>query len=207
MTSPGTPKPPVSRWDAGAIILFMLAGVAIIVVTAVGALLRILEVLPGTNVPVYAVFDGTPADAPIGPDGASAPVALEGAMVIAPELPGASVAALVIQQVVLILTITVAVSALLWLASNILRQRVFSPTNTVLVAVAGFVGLAGAFLVPFFGNMGANGAFARISDRTFDNVSLQVELGPYVLFAFVVAIVCLVFTVGQRLQRETEGLV
>jgi len=207
MTTPRTEKPAVSRWDVGAIVLFMLAGAAIIVVNAVGAVLRIIEVLPGTNVPVYAVFDGTPAQAPIGPDGAPVPVSLEAAMITAAELPGPSVAALVIQQIVVILAVTIAVSALLWLALNILRQRVFCRTNTVLVAVAGFAGLAGAFLSPFFGNMGTNGAFARISDGTFDNVILQVELGPYILACFVFAIACLAFTVGQRLQRDAEGLV
>jgi hypothetical protein len=207
MSSPRTDKPAVSRWDAAAITIFIVAGAAIVIATAVAAVLRIVEVLPGTNVPVYAVFDGTPAEAPIGPDGAAVTVRLDAATIIAPELPVASTAALVIQQVVVMVATAVAVGALLWLAVNIVRQRVFSATNTVLVSVAGFSGLAGAFLAPFFGNMGANGAFAWISDRTFDNATMQVDLAPYTLFAFVVGIVCLVFTVGQRLQRDAEGLV
>ncbi|GGH47081.1 hypothetical protein [Microbacterium album] len=207
MSSSRQEKPTVSRWDAAALALFALAGAAIVITTIIGAVIRIGEVLPGTNVPVHAVFNGTPAEAPIGPGGDAVIVELESATLIAPTLPAASVGALVIQQLVLVAAVTLVVGALLWLSINIIRQRVFSPTNTVLVAVAGFAGLAGAFLVPFFGNMGANGAFAQISAGTFDNVILQVEIGPYILAAFVVAVACLAFTVGQRLQRDTEGLV
>lgn len=207
MSTPRTEKRAVSRWDVGALALFAVAGLAIIVTTVVGAVIRIVEVLRGTDVPVYAVFDGTPAEAPIGPDGAPVTVTLDAATVIAPTLQPASIGALIVQQVIVMGATTVAVSALIWLALNLVRQRVFSPTNTVLVSVAGFSGLAGVFLSPFFGNMGANGAIALISDRTVDNHSLMVDLGTYVLFCFVVAIACLVFAVGQRLQREQEGLV
>ena len=68
--------------------------------------------------------------------------------------------------------------------------------------------MIGYALVPFFGNMGANAAFAAVTDRTFDNVVMSVDLFPLLL---------LVvrgrtrhrraFTVGARLQRDTEGLV
>ena len=45
------------------------------------------------------------------------------------------------------------------------------------------------------------------SDRTFDNVIMSVDPFTLVLAAFVVAMMSTVFSIGERLQRDTEGLV
>jgi len=197
----------LSRPDAAALIGFMVSGAVIAVWVVVNAVRRVLEVVPNRDVPVTAVFDGTPAQAPLGPDGAAVTVELATARLIAPELPVASVIALVIEQVALVATVLVVVGALLWLTKNIVRGTIFSRTNTALVSTAGIVGLLGFCAVPFFANMGANGAFAWISDRTFDNAVMSVDLFPLLLLAFIAALASTVFTVGDRLQRETEGLV
>ena len=55
--------------------------------------------------------------------------------------------------------------------------------------------------------MGANGAFARLSDRTFDNVVLAADLSQMFIVAFIAALAATTFTVGDRLRRDTEGLV
>ena len=197
----------LSRPDAAALIGFMVSGAVIAVWVVVNAVRRVLEVVPNRDVPVTAVFDGTPAQAPLGPDGAAVTVELATARLIAPELPVASVIALVIEQVALVATVLVVVGALLWLTKNIVRGTIFSRTNTALVSTAGIVGLLGFCAVPFFANMGANGAFAWISDRTFDNAVMSVDLFPLLLLAFIAALASTVFTVGDRLQRETAGLV
>lgn len=197
----------LSRPDAAALIGFMVSGAVIAVWVVVNAVRRVLEVVPNRDVPVTAVFDGTPAQAPLGPDGAAVTVELATARLIAPELPVASVIALVIEQVALVATVLVVVGALLWLTKNIVRGTIFSRTNTALVSTAGIVGLLGFCAVPFFANMGANGAFAWISDRTFDNAVMSVDLFPLLLLAFIAALASTVFAVGDRLQRETEGLV
>ncbi len=197
----------MSRGDAVSMVLFMLAGAAIAVATTVAAIIRIIEVMPGRDVPVFAEFAGTVAEAPIGPDGAPAPVELDTGWITAPELPVASVVAIVIQQIVLAATVVAVVTCLLLLTRNMLRGRMFSRTNTRLVTVAGFVAIVGYAGVPFFGNMGANGAFARISDGTFDNVIMSVDLFPLILLTFLAALGSLTFTVGDRIRRDTEGLV
>lgn len=197
----------LSRPDAAALIGFMVSGAVIAVWVVVNAVRRVLEVIPNRDVPVTAVFDGTPAQAPLGPDGAAVTVELATARLIAPELPVASVIALVIEQIALVATVLVVVGALLWLTKNIVRGTIFSRTNTALVSTAGIVGLLGFCAVPFFANMGANGAFAWISDRTFDNAVMSVDLFPLLLLAFIAALASTVFTVGDRLQRETAGLV
>ncbi|UOE27609.1 hypothetical protein [Agromyces soli] len=191
----------VSLW------LFAAAGAVIAAWVAWSAVTRIIEVLPNRDVAVLATFAGTPAEAPIGPDGAPVPVALDQAVLTVPALPVASQWAIVIQQLVLMVAVIVGVAALVWLIRNVARGVVFCRTNTVLVATAGFVGLAGFIAVPFFGNMAANGGFAVLSERTFDNVIMSVDPFALVLWAFAVALLCTVFSIGERLQRDTEGLV
>lgn len=196
-----------SRGDTIGLYTFMVAGIAIAGITTWAAVARIIEVLPNRDVRVFADFSGTIASAPIGPDGAPVDIELDTALITAESLPGASVAALVIQQIVLALTVIVVVGCLIWLCRNIIRSQVFSRTNTVLVTTAGFTALAGFALTPFFGNMGANGAFARLSDRTFNNVVLAVDPFALIMVAFVVALASTVFVVGDRMRRDTEGLV
>ena len=202
-----TITPSITRADAVSLWLFMAAGAAIAVWGIAASVLRIIEVAPNRDVSVAAEFAGTPADAPIGPDGASVQVALDQAVLTVPSLPGASWAALIIQQVIGAATIGTVVVCLLLLCWAVMRNQVFSRRNTVLVAVAGFAGLIGFAAVPFFGNMAANGAFARLSDGDFDNVVMSVDPLPLVFLAFIAAMAASVFTVGDRLRRDSEGLV
>ena len=197
----------MSRWDAVSMAIFMAFGAAFAVFTVVRAVLRTTEVLSGGAVRVFAQFSGTMADAPIGPDGAPVAVELDTAYLIAPELPVGSVIALVIEQVVIAASVVTVVARLLVLTWNILHGRMFSRANTRLVGTAGVVAFLGVALAPFFANMGANGAFAFLSDRTFDNVILSAGLFPLLTVAFVAALAATTFTVGDRLQRDTEGLV
>lgn len=197
----------MSRWDAASMAVFMAIGAAFAVFTVVQSVARIVDVLSGETVRVFAQFAGTMADAPIGPDGAPVAVELDTAYLIAPELPIASIAALVLEPVVVAASVVTVVTCLLLLTWNVLHGRMFSKTNTRLVGTAGVVAFLGVALAPFFANMGANGAFAWISERTFDNVILAAELPQLFIVAFVGALAATTFTVGDRLQRDTEGLV
>lgn len=197
----------LSRWDALSMAVFMLAGVAFAVVSVVQSVIRIAEVLGGGSVRVFAEFAGTPAQAPIGPDGAPVTVELDTAYLTAPELPIASVAALVLEPVVVAAAVVTVVTCLLVLTWNVLHGRMFDKTNTRLVGTAGIVTFLGVALAPFFANMGANGAFAWISDRTFDNVIVSADLVQLLTVGFLGALAVTTFTVGDRLQRDTEGLV
>lgn len=205
--SAATPYRP-SRTDALGILVFMVVGAGILIWTAIGSAARIMQVLLGEDVPVTARFIDTRVEAPIGPGGSPVPVELDTAILTPEELPGASVVAALLEPAVLLATVATVIVCLLILARNILRGRVFSRGNTVLVSVAGITGLVGFALVPMLGNMVANGAVARMSDYGFENTAvLAVEPFPFIIAAFVFAIVATAFTVGHRLQRDTEGLV
>lgn len=197
----------LSRGDTIGMLIFMLAGASIAVSWIIASAMRIIEVLPNSDVAIPATFAGTLAEAPIGPDGATVSVILNTATIIAPELPVASLVSLIIQQVISALAVTVFIACLLVLSRNIIRDQIFSRRNTILVSIAGFVAIGGFAAVPFFGNMAANGAFARISEGSFHNVIMTADLFTFILLGFIVALVTTVFSVGERLQRDTEGLV
>ncbi|WP_403022667.1 hypothetical protein [Salinibacterium sp. GXW1014] len=196
-----------SRADVVAMAFFMLMGGVFAIMTLVQCVQRTIEVLAGDGVRVFAEFIGTPADAPIGPGGAARVVELDSAWILPDALPAASVWALVIEQVLIAASVVTVIASLLALLWNVLRGRVFSRANTRLILTAGFAGFLGSALAPFFANMGANGAFAQISDGTFNNVVQSVEVMPLFAVAFLAALGGTVFGVGERLQRETEGLV
>lgn len=195
-----------SRGDRGAIWLFIIAGAAIVIWTIVGAVLRCVELLSAGPVPVHAEFIDTVVDAPIGEGGAAVPVSLESAVLSVDALPAASVVAGVLGQIALVVTTATIVLCLVLVSRGMLRGEVFSRRNTTLVSVAGITGLVGVAAVRFFGNMVANGAIAALGDFD-DNAILTIEPFPFVIAAFVVAVVGAAFSIGDRLQRDTTGLV
>lgn len=197
----------LSKADVVAMWVFIAAGIALVGATAIAGVARVVGVLSGGPITVPALFSGTIAQAPIGPDGALRDVELDSALLMPEELSVAGIGALVIEQVVSVLSLTCVLACLIAVTVSVMRGRVFSRRNTTLIATAGIAGLAGIAGVPFFGNMVANDAFRSISDGTFDNVVMSVPLGPLFVLAFVVAMMTTVFTVGDRLQRETAGLV
>ena len=85
--------------------------------------------------------------------------------------------------------------------------RIFGRGRTALVATAGITGLLGFASVRFFDNMLANATVARITDNGIDNAVMSVQPFTFILGAFVIALICTVFSIGDRLQRDTDGLV
>lgn len=115
--------------------------------------------------------------------------------------------ALILREALGALTVAGIVVCLVWLAVNVLRGRIFSRTNTVLVSVATIGGLVAWAGTALLSTMVANGAIARISDREFDNAVMSLPLEALLLLAFAAAIVATAFTVGDRMRRDTDGLV
>lgn len=197
----------VSTGDRAGIWAFVLLGAALAIWAVASAVLRIVEVVPGRDVPVFADFAWTPVDAPIGSDGGGVPVAMMSGWLTVPELSGTGVTIIVLQQVLAALLAIVFVGCLVRLAWGVLRDRIFSRRNTVLTTMAGFAALAYLFAVPFLGTMAAGEAFSQLdADRV--GYPLQGTGFAVFLFAgFIAALGTTVFAVGDRLQRDTKGLV
>ncbi|BAJ74027.1 FOG: GGDEF domain [Microbacterium testaceum StLB037] len=208
MISPRPTSRVLSRGDTASFWFFVVAGVAIAIWAVVRSIANIVAAVPNQNVRVAAPFLDTVVQAPLGPDGAPVPVELTGGVITAPSLPPASLGALFIAEGLFAAVVVTVVALLLLLTADILRGRIFSRRNTGLVSAAGIVTLVGVAGVPFFQNMIANGAIAWLSDRTYDRGDVQlIDLPSLIGVAFVAGLAGTVFAVGDRLQRDTDGLV
>lgn len=208
MASPRSTSGTLSRGDTGSFLLFIVAGVAIAVWAVVRSVGNIVAAAGNSDVRVPIEFLDTVAQAPIGPGGASVPVELTGAVVTAPSLPIASLWALFLAEGLFAASVVTVVVLLLLLCIGVLRGQIFSRRHTRLVTSVGIVALAGAIGVPFFHNMVANGALAWLSERTYDRgLTQQIDLPVLIVIGFVAGLSSTVFAVGDRLQRDTEGLV
>ena len=196
-----------SRGDRLSILLFIVAGVLLAGWSVIQSVATIASAASNRDVRVLADFSGTVAQAPIGPGGALREVELASAYVTAPQLPVASLWALLARELLVADAVVGIVARLVWLAVNVLRGRIFSRTNTTLVAVASLGGILAWAATALFDTMVANGAIAVISDRGFDNPVMSIPLMPLLLAGFAAAIVATAFTVGDRMRRDTEGLV
>ncbi|MEV7632303.1 hypothetical protein AB0N64_07850 [Microbacterium sp. NPDC089318] len=195
----------LSRGDTVSLALFVIAGVAIAAWTAWNVVVRIAELLGGGPVEVLVEFLDTRVDALV--SATSLPIALDRGVITVEGLDAMGVASGVLGQLAFGITVVVVVVCLIALSRNILRGRVFGRNNTRLVAIGGGVGLVGAAASHFFDNMLANAAMAHAVDGPFDTAVMSVEPFTFVLAAFALAVVGSVFVVGDRLQRETEGLI
>lgn len=208
MTSPRPRSQVLSRGDTASFWFFVVAGVAIAIWAVVRSIANIVAAAPNENVRVAAGFFDTVAQAPIGPNGAPVPVELGDGVITAPALPPASLWALFIAEGLFAAVVVTVVTLLLLLTSDILRGLIFSRRQTALVSAAGVVTLVGVAGVPFFHNMVANGAIAWLSEGTYDRGTIQlIDLPTLIGIAFVAGLAGTVFAVGDRLQRDTEGLV
>lgn len=195
----------LSRGDTISLAMFVVAGVAIAAWTAWNVAARIAELVSGGQVRVAVEFIDTTVDARI--SATSLPVELDRGIISVDGLGTMGVISGVLGQLALGITVAVVVFCLIALSRNILRGRVFGKANTRIVAIGGGVGLVGAASSRFFDNMLSNAAMAQAVDGPFDTAVMSIEPFTFVLAAFAVAVVGTVFVVGDRLQRETEGLV
>lgn len=196
----------LSRSDRLAMYLTMLLGAIGIGVTVWHAVARLIEVASGADVPVLVPFDGETAELPIGAGGAPVEVTVDQAVVTVPQPAAATQFALVAEPVVIALAIIAGIAILGLFCWNLARGRAFARANVRLiwwgVGVLGF----GWFLGSMLTNMTVNGALSAISDYEYEGVIFQSNWAP--LFG-VLALGAIggAFQIGEKLQRETEGLV
>ena len=195
----------LSTGDRVALALFILVGAFIAITSVCLATVRIVELTSQATIPVSVEFIDAPAIATA--DEESFPVVLDAGVVTVTGLPATGVVPGVLGQIAFAVTAAGLVAALITLSLRILRGTVFDRTNTRLVMGAAILALVGAAAARFFDNMLAGAAMAQVTEGSFDTAVLTVEPFPYLLGAFAAAIVGTVFVVGDRLQRDTEGLV
>lgn len=197
----------MARGDAISLGALMLAGAGIAAWTIAGSAGRIAELVGGGPVRVRTQLSAAETVATIGSGTPALSVEVESALLVVPEPTMTTIVPLALEQALLALLVLLVVGCLLALATSIVRGRVFSRANTRLVSVAGAAALLGAWLVPLCSTVAANDAIAQLAAPGLDGVVFAVEPFALVSIAFVVAIGVVTFGVGDRLQRDTEGLV
>ena len=171
-----------------------------------GTVARLAEVLPGRDVPVLVPFLGETAALPIGPGGAPVDVQVEQAIVTVPRPAPATQFALVAEPVVHGLAIVAGIALLALLCWNLARGRAFARANVRIVFWGAGVLTAGWFVGSLLTTMTVNGALSAVSGYEYDGITFSTNWAfPFAILA--IAAVGAAFQVGERLQRDTEGLV
>lgn len=195
----------LSRGDRGALWAFIIAGIALATTTAVIAAIRISSLLGPGPTPIEIEFAGLPAKAAAGTSTLSFEVT--SATLLASELsPVALVTGISAPVLLTLVTATIAV-CLIALAASLIRGQIFSKRNSRLVVTAGLTGLIGFVAVNLLNTVLANDVLFGATGGQSSYMVLSFEPGTYLLSAFVIALVSSVFVIGERMQRDTEGLV
>ncbi|MBK0422687.1 hypothetical protein JD292_11450 [Leucobacter sp. CSA2] len=197
----------VSSWDQIGIWIFIAVAALLVGGSAWLSGMRVADLLGPDPYDIQVGLIGSTANVSSGSDGASIPVSLETARIQVPTLPTASLVAGILEPIVTTLTVAGIAVLLTLLASSILRGRIFSKRNTLLVVTAGTIAMVGFPLAGLFQTMLANGALAVATHGALDNSPITFSPTPIILIAFAVGVFGTAFTIGERLQRETEGLV
>lgn len=196
----------LSRADRTAMYVTIVFAAVAAAATVFTATTRLAEVIPSRDVPVLVPFADEFADLPIGAGGAPVAVEVREALIVVPEVAGATHFALIAQPVVIGLAILGAITMLALFCFNLARGRAFSRANVRLVFAATGILLAGWVLGGLFTTMSVNGALSAISEYSYDGVLVQTDFGA--MFAILaLGAVGAAFQIGERLQRDTEGLV
>lgn len=194
------------KGDRGAFWFSIIVGGALTIVSAVLSAVRIVEVLGPGPTPVMVKMVDVTAAIPLS-NGAVLPAAISTAEIQATELPLASIIAGVTGPILTTITLAAITVCLTLLALSIMRGRIFSKRNTKLVVAASLTGLLGFSFANLCDTMLANGALAWATGNEIDNTVVSVEPAVYLIGAFAAGVVITVFTAGERMQRDTEGLI
>lgn len=196
----------MSLSDRTGLVVMIVLGGAVALWSVYSAVQRIVEVLTASEVPVLAPFIGERAQLPLGPGGGLVAVEVQEATVHAGDLAPATLFALIAAPIVSTLATLIVIACIALFCRNLLRGVAFSPTNTRLVITTSIAIVAGWAVASLFTTMGVNGAFAALSDHEYDNVIFATDFTPAIV-ALVLSAVGLAFQAGERMQRDTEGLV
>lgn len=185
----------------------LVVGAGVIVWNAVTLVLDVVRLLPNQDVPVDLLLTGAPVELPVGPGGAAVTADVATATVAVSDMPVATyVSALGATAVPPLATIGVTVCVLL-LCRQMLTGRFFSGTATRLITAASLL-IAGGWLAWFgFTVMASNGALALVADPAVADAARPPVSWTAIFAAMAVGALAAAFHAGERMQRDSEGLV
>lgn len=198
--------PSLSRSDRIGMYATIVLGVIGAASVLFATVTRIIEVAPNRDVPVLVPFTGETAQLPIGPGGALVTVEVDQATVIVPEPAVATHFALVAQPIVIGLALLLSIALLCLFCWNLARGRAFHRSTTRIIFAAAGTVLGGWVLGSLFTTMSVNGALSAVSEYSYEGVLFSTDVVPPIVVLALSAIGA-AFQIGERLRRDTEGLV
>ena len=176
------------------------------VLAIVAAVNRLREVAPGRGIPVVVPLPAESASLPLGPDGAAVKAAVESATVIVDDPSGATLFALWAQPlwIAVVACTAMVLSALFFL--RLARGLAFSRGAARIVFVGAGLVMVHWVVDSILTGMATTGALAAISDDSYKDWTLTFSLTP-IFGILVLAATGAALQIGERLQRETAGLV
>ena len=202
-----TPGPhPLSPADRGSLWFLLIVGAAVGLTSIVFSVMRIFEVLLGESIRVTAAF--APAEpVTLGAGDASVPIAIDTATFTMTHLPAGALVAAIAQPALLIVMALGMGGALAVLLRNILRGRVFTRGNTAALVTAWAFGLVGLVPQPVLEWIVASASLDELGLDAAELLAMQFTPFPFIVTLILLAIATHAFSVGTKIQRETEGLV
>lgn len=201
-----TDAPVLSKSDRAGMYLYVGIGAVAVVAVIWQVIARLIEVAPGRGIPVLVPFDGESAPLPIGPGGSAIDVAVDQATVTVQDPAAATLFALWAQPIVIGLALCAGIVLASLFCLRLARGKAFQRGTARLVYTAVVVLAVGWFAGSILTSMTVNGALSAVSDYGYDGARFQTDWVP--IFALLVlTAIGSAFQIGERLQRDTEGLV
>lgn len=195
------------RASSGDVHVVIVVAVVTIVLALTELVRRLAEVLPNRDVPVEIAPEAVRAEVPLGPEGELVGADIGSIIVQVSDLPPATYAGVLGASVVYPVVWIVVAFLGIGLCRALLRGAVFTPANTLRVNLIAAVILGGAALHLVFATFQHNGVLAVLSAPDHPSGgSLQVDFLPW-FGGLALAAFAMAFTIGEKLQRDSEGLV
>jgi hypothetical protein len=204
MTTPSSSLTRRDRSDLWATLIVAAVAGASVITLAVRRLLAMFAEAGATTVDMPAQASGVAF--PVA-EGADVTGTITRATVAVPDLPAIVIGSFVLDIVVTAAGYLAVIVLAVILCVRFMRGRFFERGASRLLATISIVLVATPIAGVFFRNMGLNGTYAALGGD-FDGMSeLFWEAAPVYLAAMAVGALAIAFRQGERLRRETEGLV
>lgn len=197
-----------SLGDRISIMVFMLFGAVLAVAQGIGSAQEIATAAAGGPVEADVSFIDTTAQVAVGASATPVTMDIDTATVTADHLTGIALGTAIASSLIGFLVTAGIVGCLIALAANSLRGRIFTRGNTRLVIGAGMTALVGFGMQSVLDRMVGNEILLQTNPDALDSIAVwAADPLPFLMLAFAFGIVATAYTIGVRLQGETEGLI
>ena len=196
----------IPRSDRVGMYLTIAVGAVAAGLTIWQAIARLLVVFPGRDIPVSVPLSGETTSLPLGPDGTAVQAAVDQATIIVPDPAAATLFALYAEPVVSAAAIIATIALLCLFCWRVARGRAFERSTTRIMSATLVVLGVGWIVSTILRQMSINGALAAVSERTYDSPGVTFDIMP-ALGLLALGAVVVALQIGERLKRDTEGLV